>query len=75
MTAFLSSHAYLLILVSLGALELLIGKFSSPRGDANETAVDAVSLAIHLLSRPLIYGVVFGFALALTPETRDAFKD
>lgn len=74
MTAFLSSYAYLVILVLLGALEAVIGKSSSSKGAANETAVDAVSLGIHLLSRPLVYAIVFGAALVFAPETRDVFR-
>jgi sterol desaturase/sphingolipid hydroxylase (fatty acid hydroxylase superfamily) len=75
MTSFFSAHAYLLILVFLGVLEAAIGKFSSPKGDSNETAVDAVSFALHLLVRPVVYGLIFAIALALTPESRGAFKD
>ena len=75
MTALLTSYAYLIILASFGVLEVLIGKYSSGFGDANETAVDGVSFAIHLLTRPMVYASVFIAALAFAPATRDAFKD
>lgn len=68
----LTAHSYLAILLLFGLLEAFAGKFRQPGQDANQTSIDLASLAIVVLARPLVYGVVFALALLIAPENRNS---
>jgi sterol desaturase/sphingolipid hydroxylase (fatty acid hydroxylase superfamily) len=69
----LIAHSYLVILLAFGLLEALSGRFRQPGQDANQTSIDLASLAIVVLSRPLVYAIVFALAFWLAPDSRDAW--
>jgi sterol desaturase/sphingolipid hydroxylase (fatty acid hydroxylase superfamily) len=74
MDSLLVAHSYLLMLLVFGALEASIGK--SPRGtDREETILDAVSIAISVLIRPIAFVAVFLGAEFVAPAQRDALID
>lgn len=75
MQALLLNHAYLLILVAFGVLEAIQFRDGSAKADRDESILDAVSIGLPLIQRPIIYLTVVGLGLSLAPQYRDALKD